>query len=242
MFNFTVIDSATIIMLLFGALIGFKRGIIKSAISFIGLIIVLILAFSLKNPLSEFMYTHLPFFNIGGDFAGVTILNILIYETIAFLILAILFGVVLRLIIAFTGIVEKILDLTIVLGFFSKILGLIFGFVETYVIIFVILFVSYNFTNLSNYIDEGKLTSRILNSTPILSDTISKESKSIKEIMALQDTCKNDSHECNLNALDIMLKYEVLKPSTAVKLINENKINISGAMDIVAKYEGGNNA
>lgn len=237
MFNLTVIDSAVIIILLFGALIGFKRGIIKSAISFIGLIIVLILAFTLKNPLSEFMYTHLPFFNIGGTFAGVTILNILIYEVIAFLILAVIFGTVLKLVVMLTGIVEKILDLTIILGFFSKIAGLIFGFLESYVIIFFILFISYNFTNISNYIDEGTITSRILNSTPVLSNTIVAENSSIKEIMNLEDECSNNKNECNLDTLDIMLKYNVLKPEIAEKLINENKVNINGALDIVNKYK-----
>src|SRR5574344_513625 len=112
--NLTVVDSAVIIILLFGALLGFKRGIIKSAVSFIGILIVIVLAFSLKNSLSEFLYTHLPFFNIGGNFAGITVLNILIYETIAFLILAIIFGTILGLIVKLTGIIEKILDLPIV--------------------------------------------------------------------------------------------------------------------------------
>ena len=237
MFNLTVIDSAVIIILLFGALIGFKRGIIKSAVSFIGLIIVLVLAFTLKNPLSEFMYTHLPFFNIGGAFAGVTILNILIYEIIAFLILVVLFGTILKLVVMITGIVEKILDLTIILGFFSKIAGLVFGFVEAYVIIFFTLFICYNFTNISNYIDEGTITSRILNSTPVLSESISAENKSIKEIMALEDECSNNKNECNMDALDIMLKYNVLKPDVAEKLINGGKVNINGALDIVNKYK-----
>ncbi len=36
------------------------------------------------------------YFNIGGAFAGVTILNILIYEIIAFLILVVLFGTILK--------------------------------------------------------------------------------------------------------------------------------------------------
>src|SRR5574344_2057121 len=106
MFNLTVIDSAVIIFLLFGAILGFKRGIIKSAVSFIGIIIVIILAFILKNPLSEFMYTHLPFFNIGGNFAEITVLNILVYEALAFLILCIIFGTILKLVVVFTGLVE----------------------------------------------------------------------------------------------------------------------------------------
>src|SRR5574344_1572013 len=192
----TVIDSAVIVFLLFGALLGFKRGIIKSAVSFVGILIVIGLSFSLKNSLSEFLYTHLPFFNIGGSFAGISILNVLIYETIAFLLLAILFSTVLGLVIKLTGIIEKILDLTIVLGFFSKILGLLFGFVTTYIIIFAILFVCYNFTDFSNYIAEGNITSRILDSTPILTNSIDSENKTIKEIMNLKDECGDNKNEC----------------------------------------------
>lgn len=238
--NLSVIDSAIIIFLLFGALIGFKRGVIKSLVSFVGLIVVLVLAFNLKDPLSEFMYTHLPFFNIGGIFSGVTVLNVLVYEIIAFLILVTLFGTILKVIVVMTGLVEKILDLTIVLGFASKVCGLVFGFVETYIILFFTVYICYNFTGISNYIDEGVITSRMLNSTPILSESIKNENSTMKEIMALQNECHDNNKECSLDALDIMLKYGVLKPNAAVKLINEGKINIDGAMDIVLKY-GGNN-
>ena len=69
------------------------------------------------------MYEKLPFFNFGGIFKGVTVLNILIYELIAFfVVLAVLF-VLLRIFTFFSFMIEKILDLTIILGIPSKILG-----------------------------------------------------------------------------------------------------------------------
>ena len=82
----SIVDSIILILLLFGAIIGFKTGVIKSAVSVLGTILIIYLAFVLKNPISEFMYLHLPFFNFSGDLAGVTVLNILIYEGLAFLI------------------------------------------------------------------------------------------------------------------------------------------------------------
>ena len=55
--------------------------------------------------------------------------------------------------------------------------------------------------------------------------------------MALEDECSNNKNECNMDALDIMLKYNVLKPDVAEKLINSGKVNINGALDIVNKYK-----
>ena len=136
----SIVDSIIIILLLFGALIGFKTGVIKSAVSFLGTILIIYLAFVLKNPISEFMYLHLPFFNFSGELAGVTVLNVLIYEGLAFLICFAILEILLKVVVFASGILEKILRLTIVFGLFSKILGLIFGFVEYYCIIFACLF------------------------------------------------------------------------------------------------------
>ena len=122
----SIVDSIIIIMLLFGAVIGFKTGVIKSAVSFLGTLLIIYLAFALKNPISEFMYLHLPFFNFSGDLAGVTVLNVLIYEGLAFLICFAILEILLKVVIFASGILEKILRLTIVFGLFSKILGLIF--------------------------------------------------------------------------------------------------------------------
>lgn len=229
----TVIDSIVLVALLLGALIGFKQGVVKSAVSFIGLIIVIILAWNLKNPVSEFLYLHLPFFNLGTQTA---LFNIIIYELIAFLLIAILLSVVLRLILVFTGLVEKILNFTIVLGFVSKILGMIFGFVEFYVIIFFILFGFYSLTSLSQTIKDDNITNTILTKTPILSSTVENDVNVIKEIVDLKEQYNSNSDEYNAKVFDIMLKYKLLKKDNAIELINKNKININGSEEILSKY------
>ena len=49
----SIVDSIIILFLLMGAVVGFKRGVIKSATMFVGAIVVLILSFWLKNPVSK---------------------------------------------------------------------------------------------------------------------------------------------------------------------------------------------
>ena len=78
----TVIDVSIFLFLIMGAIVGFKRGVIKSAVTFLGAIVVIVLAFSLKNPVAKFFYSFCPFFNFAGDFEGLTTLNIIIYEVL----------------------------------------------------------------------------------------------------------------------------------------------------------------
>ena len=85
-----VVDVSIILILLMGAVVGFKRGIFKSAVMFIGAIVVIVLAYSLKNPVANLLYSFMPFFNFAGDFEGLTTLNLIIYEAIAFVIVYLL--------------------------------------------------------------------------------------------------------------------------------------------------------
>ena len=51
-----MLDIIIIMIILFGAIVGFKRGIIKQSVITVGMILVLILSFILKNPVSSIMY------------------------------------------------------------------------------------------------------------------------------------------------------------------------------------------
>lgn len=241
MFQLHLIDIIIIFVLLGGAIIGLKKGFFKTSVSFIGVLLVLFLAYILKNPLSEFMYLHFPFLNFGGEFANITIVNILIYEAIAFAFLVLVFGFLMKLIIVLTGLLDKIADLTHILGFLSQIFGFIFGFIKTYIIVFAIFFVAQYFVNIYPLVEDGLLTSKMVHSTPILSKVSEKERMTFDEILGLRERCKNAKGEemikCNQDSLDIMLKYEVLKPETARKLVDKNKIKITNANEIISKYE-----
>ena len=236
-----IVDISIILLLGLGAVLGFKRGFTKSLATSVGFVLVIILAFVFKNPLSEFMYQNFPFFDFWGIFKGVTVLNILLYEVIAFLIILFILSIILKVVIFATSIFEKILNITIILGIPSKILGMIVGIIEYYVIVFVILFViSLPIFNL-DFIQGSKWRIPILSNTPILTDISKGTIKVFDEFSELKDKYKNstDASEFNKEALEVFLKYKVITISSADKLAEKGKLNIDEINTIIDKYREG---
>ena len=231
-----IIDIILILVLVMGAIIGFKRGVIKSATMFIGAIIVIVLAYSLKNPVSKILYSFLPFFNFAGDFAGLTTLNIIIYEAIAFVLVYVLLMAVLQIIIKITGVFETILNFTIILGIPSKLLGAVFGFFEAYLFLFVAIFLLNQIPATNEIVTESTFVSKIASSSPILSDITSSYYDAFEEIISIKDKNKNDKEEYNRKCLDILLKYGIVDISSAEELINNGKLQISNADEILDNY------
>ena len=137
----TILDAIIILFLLSGAVLGFKKGAIKSLVTLLGTIIVVVVAYYLKNPVANIIFDYVPFLNFAGSWEGLSTLNILLYEAIAYVIVFVVLWTVLSLIIKLSGIIEKILNATIILGIPSKIIGAVLGFVEALVFGFLILFV-----------------------------------------------------------------------------------------------------
>ena len=195
-----ILDAVIILMLLLGAVLGFKRGIIKSAVMFGGAILVIVLAYLLKNPVSIFLYNNLPFFKLGGIFEGVSVINILIYEAIAFLITFSILMIILRILIMVSSVIEKFLNMTIVLGIPSKILGAIFGLLEAFLFVFVALYAMFQFNIFRTITNDSLYAKKIVGSTPVLSNAVSDTFDSFKEIYDLQEkyaTKNKNSEEYN---------------------------------------------
>lgn len=233
----TTIDIIIVLILLMGAVVGFKRGVIKSAVTFIGAIVVIILAFYLKNPVSKLMYTYLPFFNFAGDFEGLTVLNIVIYEALAFVIVYVILMSILQILISVTGVIEKVLNFTIVLGIPSKLLGALFGFFETYLFVFVALFLLSQIPVTNAYIKDSFVADKIANSSPILSGISENYYKAFEEIISIKDQNIHDKNEYNRQSLDILLKYDIVDVYSARDLIESGKMPIDNAEGILDKYE-----
>lgn len=234
-----IADAIILLFILLGAVSGAKKGVIYSAVDFIGTLTCIILAFFLKNPLSVLMYTHLPFFNFTGAFQGISVVNILIYEAIAYVIvLSVLFGV-LKLIIKLSGLVEKILKATVVLGIPSKILGFVFGAIEAYLFAFVVIFLVNQIPNTISVMAESHVGRAMLSNTPVLSEFMSDSFKSIDEIYKLVKEQQNthNTKETNKKAFEILLKNEVLTADAAQKLVDNKKIDIDNAKEIINQYK-----
>ena len=106
-----MVDIIIVLVILLSGVIGLKRGFTKELVCFLGFFLVIVLSFILKNPVSSFFYNHLPFFKFGGLFKGITSINILLYEVLAFLIIASILLIILRLVIFATSVFEKLLKL-----------------------------------------------------------------------------------------------------------------------------------
>ena len=158
-----IFDVIIILFILSGAVVGFKRGLTRELVSLVSFFAIVILAFMLKNPISIFLYEHLPFFKFGGILKGVTVLNIALYEIIAFLIMVIILSVIFKILAVITNLFEKILKMTVILSIPSKIAGAVVGIIESYIWVFIVLYIlSFPIFNIG-ILNESKYKNNILN-------------------------------------------------------------------------------
>lgn len=234
-----IVDVLIILILGLWGVIGLKRGFIKQTVMTLGTVLVFVLAFYLKNPIAEFLSLNLPFFSFGGMFKGVTSLNILLYQLISFVIVVSILQIILNIVIKISSIIETILKLTIVLGIPSKILGFILGLIEGFVVIYIALvFLSQPLFNL-NIFKDSKLTSKILNNIPIISNIAGGIVDSFNDIYNLAGDYydqNQSSNEFNLKAIDIMLDNKVISVNYVEKLNNSGKIKVTGIDKVLDEY------
>lgn len=225
-----IVDIIIIVFILAGAIIGFKRGVIKQAVITIGMLLVVILAFLLKNPLSTFLYSRLPFLTFGilDEYA---VLNIIVYEFISFLILFCLLSILLFVLIKASSLIEKFFKATVILAIPSKILGFILGAIEYYIITFIVLFIlsgpilfSEDFHQIKP-VSDSKIGGYILKHTPIVSHYTKNTIKSIEELSELFKTQKSTSiKKFNCKALKILKKDKIVSEDSLEYLESHGKI------------------
>lgn len=223
-----VCDIIILIALAFGAVGGFKAGVIKKTADFVGMFIIVILAFYLKNYLSVIMYENLPFFNFWGFIKGLDAINILFYETLAFIIVFMALLFVLRVVLTVTGLIEKLLKATIILSIPSKLLGIVVGVIEMYVYVFLILIVLTLPIFDLPYVRESKTANFIINNTPILSG-ISEDMINIYDNVYDVVINKNSKTDEQLNSdiTKILIDNNVITKESARKLVERNKLHIN---------------
>lgn len=236
-----ILDIVIILVLIMSAIIGFKRGAIKEIVSLVGIIVVFIMAFSLKGVLGNVLCKWLPFFNFAGSLEGVTVLNILLYQLIAFLIIYSLLFSVYMIIVKISGIVQKIVHMTVILWLPSKLIGAVVAFITGYVMVFVVLLALLIPLKDTDIFRESKFANYIVYDTPILASSSENISTSINEIYELGESLSKghiNKNEANVKTMDVLLKYKVVSPKTARELVVLDKLHdISGLDRVIQKYE-----
>ena len=224
------------------AIIGFKRGAIKEIVSLVGLIVVFIVSFSLKGVLGNLLCKWLPFFDFAGNLSGVSVLNVLFYQLIAFIIIySLLFGIY-SLVVKLSGIIQKLVHATIILWLPSKVIGAVVAFITGYITLFVVLLVLLIPFSNSSFFMESKIANFMIYDTPVLASSAKDISSSISEVYLLgEDLSKGEigKNEANVKTLDILLKYKIVDVETAQELILLDKLDgIDGLDKVIDKYRG----
>lgn len=223
-----VADIIIVIALVLGAVGGFKAGVIKKTADFVGIFLVIILSFYLKNYLSVIMYENLPFINFGGFIKGIEAINILFYEVLAFIIVFSLLMLILKIVLMLTGLIEKILKATVILSIPSKILGIVVGAIEMYVYVFLVLVViTLPIINVP-YVRDSKVSSFILNNTPILSSVSEEMVDTYNDIYkVVKDKDNKSNEELNDEVIRLLLDKKVITKESLNKLVDRNKIHLN---------------
>ena len=216
-----LIDILIILFILVGGFIGAKRGFTKEIVTVVGLVLVFILSFIFKDMLANIMLKYLPFFK----FNGLTTLNILLYESLSLVILIAIFTSILNIIINLTSVFEKLLDITIILGFASKVAGFVLGCLEYIAISFIIL----TFASVKVNVKDSNVSNYILNHTPLLSNVCSNTIDTVNDINELREKYKDQdgkNAELNLEIMNLMIKNNLVSEEKVAELINDNKLKM----------------
>lgn len=232
-----IVDAVIILIVLCGAVVGFKRGVIKELVMTVGFLLVFIVSFYLKNPIAEWLSPYLPFFDFWGIFEGVTVLNIILYQILAFLVVFSIVMVIFRILLEISGFIETILKFTIILGIPSKILGAIVGAIEGFVIAFMVVFVLNQPMLDIGIMNDSKYKDKVLN-TPVLTNIVSSVNETVRDVYELMkdEECKKDHNVFNRRAIDVMLEHKMITVGYVEKLIDNGKIAVPGIDSVLNNY------
>lgn len=235
-------DIIFILILLACGYEGFRRGLLKEAVSVVGSIVVLYLSFILMNPLGNLFLKWFPIFSIKVIDVKLESLSILLYQIIAFVIISVTLYGILKIILNVTGIFAKIISLNGVLAFPTKILGGLLGLVTGYIALFIILLVfSFPLSSKFDSYRESKVKDFIIDNKIFMTSSVKKVSKSVDEVYSLTSKIDQDekreknADKYNADVMNIMLKNKIISIDTVDELVKNNKITTNKELNKVLK-------
>lgn len=221
-----IVDIVIILLILVGGFVGFKKGFTRQLVDTVGVIVILVLSFLLKGYVSGLLYKFMPFFEFKRGYLGISAMNLLIYEIVAFVLILLILSAILSFLRASTSIFEKLLNATIILGIPSKILGFVMGLINNFIFVFVGLYVlSLPVLNLTA-VQDSKVSDGILNSTPILSSFCEDTVTVFSEMSKLLDEYQVNPNRKDLNerTIKLLIESDIVDKDTVNELIESGKL------------------
>src|SRR5699024_3956259 len=181
-----MIDLILLVLLLFGFLMGLKRGFILQSFHLIGFIVAFVVAAVYYDTIAAKLSLWIPYPELSSDnewaaFLQSAPLEKAFYYAIAFAIIKIILQII-------ASMLDFVASLPI-LNSINQIAGAILGFLEIYLIIFVVLFILAltPIGNIQEWINDSFIALFIIDHTPYLSEKVktlwrSEERRVVKEI------------------------------------------------------------
>ena len=223
-----VISIIVILVLVSDIIAGYKKGFLENTIKFLRVVISMLIAYLFKGSLSSYLYLNYPFFNLDGIFKGVSSVNILIYEVLAFFVLYIIVSLILKIICDILKLEERLLRLISIIGVPNKIMGAIFGGLKSLIFLYFILSLFFVVSTFFE-IDTGESLGDYIVDIPILKNTFGSVLDSFDQIseLALEYEHIQDKSQLNTDAIDILLKYDIISEDNLELLIESGKVDYS---------------
>ena len=170
-----MLDLILLVLLLAGLLIGFKRGLVLQFFHMVGFVVALIVAYTYFRQLAENFVLWVPYPTV-DDSSRFAIaveqldLDETFYQLLAFALIFFAVKFLLMLIASMFDFVKYIP----VLGFISRILGAVLGFIEAYVLLFfaVYVFALLPIDGIQNQLENSGIARALLEHTPYFSEKV----------------------------------------------------------------------
>ncbi len=216
-----ILSVVIILLLLLSSLIGFKRGVLMELVMLVGIIVIYFISFNLKSKIGIILLKIFPFFS----FKGLSSLNIIMYQLIAFVLIASFLFIFYNLVLKLTGIIQKIVNISIILTLPSKLLGLVVGFIKGYIIIFMILLVLQIPFKDNDIFINSKVKNYIVNDSFLLSSSLGNLDDCINDITNLtKNHNSSNTNQENIEILRLELKYNIISKEDLDKIIRSGKL------------------
>ena len=235
-----IFDVGIILLLIMFLIVGFKNGVIREAFALIGIIAVFILSFVFKGLLGNLMCIILPFFKLSGIIEGFSVINILIYQIIAFMLVFAILLTIYEIFLKISKFIQKLVNLTIILILPSKLLGAVVSLIKGVIVLFAVFIVLMIPLKNSELFTGSTMVNQILYKTPILSQSSNNYINTVEEIYNLAEKVSNkklSTNAANLELLDMMLKHKIVNKSTVESLVKLHKLDdVNNIETVLQKY------
>lgn len=233
-----IIDIGIFATIIICALVGFKRGAIKSVVYVAALLLITIISYQFKPVLGSLLIKILPFRDLGGDLTAASSINVLVYQGLAFVLLFLALLIVLAIIIKISGILDLVVKFTLILEIPSKIIGLLIGAIEGVIIAYLLLFTAMQVPGTQRFVVESRHGETVLNKTPFIHTIFDKGNKAAKGIYNIIDSKAKGEDLNDEEILDELEENGIISKEEIKDLKKKGKVKID---NIVKKVKGEKN-